>query len=74
MAWINLMCVQAARITLDHLFGSINLPHLFSSTGIHELKLHIAILLSSYPTTLLLYINKQKTIKVVSLIIYFQVS
>ena len=44
-AWINLMCVQAARITLDHLFGSINLPHLFSSTGIHELKLHIDILL-----------------------------
>ena len=44
-AWINLMCVQAARITLDHLFGSINLPHLFSSTGIHELKLHTDILL-----------------------------
>ena len=43
-AWINLMCVQAAKITLDHLFGNINLPHLFSSTGIHELKLHIAIL------------------------------
>ena len=55
-AWITLMCVQAARITLDHLFGNINLPHLFLSTGIYELTLHIAILLflSSFRTILLL--------------------